>query len=213
MGIASKLVAALAATTAITGVASAAIVGGAVTGGTAVAYGGSFTIISAPPEVGDDDLQTSNLIAFDELQGVRMSRNFTPNIGSRILKGARVSSHGIAFDPSLYRTVTGWVEFDRKVLGVVTGRVKLNNTHDLLGAPGTAYDIVAGAGGEANDIFTVDALNPYRLNISMQSNSPGDFVRVITAAVPEPSTWAMLIAGFAMIGMMRRRQRMGAVLD
>ncbi|MGQ5700911.1 PEPxxWA-CTERM sorting domain-containing protein [Sandaracinobacteroides sp. A072] len=213
MGIASKLVAALAATVAITGNASAAIVGGAVTGGTAVADGGSFTIIPAPPEVGNDDLQTSDLIVFDELQGVTMSRNFTPNIGSQILKGARVSSHGIAFDPSLYRTVTGWVEFDRKVLGVVTGRVKLNNTHDLLGAPGTAYDIVAGAGGEANDIFTVDALNPYRLNISMQSNSPGDFVRVITAAVPEPSTWAMLIAGFAMIGMMRRRQRMGAVLD
>ena len=45
----------------------------------------------------------------------------------------------------------------------------------------------------------------YALYVSNAGSNPVDFV--LTAAVPEPSTWAMLIVGFAGIGFMAYRRK------
>jgi len=38
------------------------------------------------------------------------------------------------------------------------------------------------------------------------ASDPGDNIRVITAGIPEPASWAMPIAGFGMVGFAARRR-------
>jgi hypothetical protein len=43
--------------------------------------------------------------------------------------------------------------------------------------------------------------------IQLSFNGPGIYAAPVVAAVPEPSTWAMLLIGFAGIGFMTYRRR------
>jgi hypothetical protein len=45
-----------------------------------------------------------------------------------------------------------------------------------------------------------------KVTFRLQASSPGDTFRVITAAVPEPGTWAMLLTGFGLVGLAGRRR-------
>ncbi len=61
---------------------------------------------------------------------------------------------------------------------------------------------------QASTLFTLRNLDP----TSDFSNAVDDFSIVrIVAGVPEPSTWALLIAGFAMVGSALRRRRPAVV--
>lgn len=65
-------------------------------------------------------------------------------------------------------------------------------------------------------IFTVDhsgifAFNIYEADGTYANNLGGVSLRITGANVPEPATWAMLIAGFGMIGFGMRRRRWRSV--
>ena len=75
-------------------------------------------------------------------------------------------------------------------------------TNATLGAKGVTYGILRPL-ETANDAISFSGKT---LTYSFSSPAAtADFVRVITA-VPEPSTWGMLMIGFAMVGVAARRR-------
>lgn len=200
-----KVLTALAATATLAfGAASAdaAVLSGNVTGGSA---GGSFVELFPAPgfTIGQDNLQSDNLFAFDEKQGVTL----TSAIGS-IASGTAVNSHYVAFDPRQGRTIRGNVTFSGRVLGVITTLPTLQATDALFGLPGVNYLSPTARGLESNDSISFSGNQVF---LNWRASSPGDHVRVLTA-VPEPSTWAMMLAGFMAVGgMIRSRRRSPAM--
>jgi len=192
--------------------AMAGVTGGAVTGGYAASNGGVFKIIPAPATVAANGLQALDLVAFNEKQGVLLNSDLTVYLGSiaagtgAIPAGTQVSSHMVLFDPAgvIPRSVLGSVTFDAPILGVIFTRTRLDATDTLLGAAGTSYGSPLLRGLGLGDLVTFSG-NTLTVDL-LTASTPGDSFRVITAAVPEPSTWAMLIAGFGMVGFAARRR-------
>jgi hypothetical protein len=67
---------------------------------------------------------------------------------------------------------------------------------------------VSGPTGETTDVVTVTNNDPLTLYYGRQNGTPS-ILEVSVSAVPEPSTWAMMILGFAGVGFMayRRKQK------
>ena len=185
--------------------AGATVVSGAITGGTA--NPGAFTILTPPFAVGNNNQATNNaLFAYNEKQNVLLGANLTLDLGGTILAGTRIASHGVVFDPIASRTVIGSVTFDRPILGIIWLDAKLAATDALLSLPLITNNNPGNRGLEARDRpGTTFAGNTLFIN-DWAASAPGDNIRVITAAVPEPATWAMLIAGFGMVGFAARRR-------
>jgi hypothetical protein len=73
--------------------------------------------------------------------------------------------------------------------------------------------ILFNAGSFAYNLYSSGS--SYYLSTFNPDNSyfnPGDLGTLQVAAVPEPSTWAMMILGFAGIGYLAYRRRQGAAL-
>lgn len=187
----------------IVGSANAAVFMGELTGGSAFANGGAFQQLNpiAGFNVGNNNQQSNNLFAFDEQQGVTL----LSAIGS-IAAGTIVNSHYVFFDPGRSRRAIGYVDFDGDILGVLDSRSDMEMTDALLGNANANYVSVNLRGLEAPDSFNIMG---DRININFRASSPGDYIRVLTAAsaVPEPSTWAMMIGGFGLVGGAMRRRR------
>ena len=215
---AAVLVAAFAAVL-VAAPAAATIVSGNVTGApevislswrapfSPVASQGRFIKIDAVPArfaVGWDNFQDADVHGFDERQGVMLDRDLLFNVGGRAARGTRVSSHLIVFDAPSLMSATGSVTFSAPVLGILSSSGRLFRS-DFLGLPGVAYQMPAARGIEQS----TDAVGFSGRTVSFRfvTDSPGDSIRVVTAAVPEPGSWAMLIAGFGTIGALRRRQQ------
>lgn len=197
--------------------ANAAVVGGAITGGTVLAGGGTFVKIAPPAAVGFDNFDDNNLRAFDEVQNLTLLSALTlDSPATSLAAGSVISSHLIAFDPAgaqtdpTQPTLAGFVDFDEPVLGIIWRGVTLSATNTLLGAPGVSYLTPVGFGLEqGDDFFTIAPAgnaNRVALNV-LRTTSPGDELRVITGraavqpgAVPEPATWLSMIFGFGLIG-------------
>lgn len=210
--------------------ASAAVVVGAITGGT-VFGSGAFLLIAPPAAVGFDNFNDDNLRAFNEVQNVTLTSALTLDTGTvpgpvTLGVGTVISSHLVAFDPAggqndpLQPTVIGHVDFSDPILGVIWRGTTLSATNALLGAPGVSYLTPLGfALEQGSDFFTVGAAgNPNRVLINLfTATSPGDEFRVITGraavanAVPEPSTWLSMILGFGFAGTVLRARRRVAV--
>lgn len=183
----------------------AAIVGGAVTGGSALTLGGSF-IELAPPigDVGHNIQQSPYLYAFDELQSVVLASDLHIGPELAIAAGTQVSSHYVFFDPESRESITGYVDFDADVLGIIVHRGLLAES-DWLGEASASYLNPRARGLEPNDLVWRDEALLNRVNLSIFASTPGDYIRVITAAVPEPETYAMLLAGLGLIGLRLRK--------
>jgi CHRD domain/PEP-CTERM motif len=95
--------------------------------------------------------------------------------------------------------------------GVTSG--SYNNTFDLTLASSYNPAFVTATGSVSNAeaalLAGLDAGDTY-LNIHT-TNFPGGEIRGFLQAVPEPSTWAMMILGFAGIGFMGYRRRKSTV--
>ena len=202
----SKIIAA-AALLSMGGTASATVVSGALTGGSAFTNGGTFQIIAPPAAVGNDRQQNNNLYAFNQLQNAVLLNNIPADFGPALIAGQRFNSHFVFFDPGPSRSAIGTVTFNAPILAVLALTAKMNASDASFGVPGVTYDTPAARGLEAaTDSFSVSGNT---LSLRWTASDPGDYIRVLTAsAVPEPASWALMLAGFSLLGAaLRRPQR------
>lgn len=182
--------------------ANAVITGGAVTGGNS---GGAFVQLFPAPgfQVGNNNQSSNNLFAFNELQSVTLGSNLAIDVGSSpITAGTRVNSHVVVFDPVQSRTMLGNVSFNRNVIGIITSRNRLIASN-FLGLPFVTYNTPSAVGLEPGTDTAWFVGNT--VFVDFQASNPGDEIRVLTA-VPEPASWAMLVAGFGLVGSALRRR-------
>ncbi len=202
--------------------AFASTVDGTVTGGTAFTAGGTFVSLSVPlsnlfgppDSVGNDNFQSPNLFEFAEQQSVTLTSPLTVDVGtSPIPTGTTVSSYYVFFDPGPTQNIIGTVNFGSDVLGIMTSTGTLALS-DFLGASGVNYLNPANRGLEAGDSVTISGSQQILVDVS--ASSPGDYVRVITAAtpattnVPEPGGIAPLAGGILALAAMRGRKLLGS---
>ena len=204
--------------------ASATIIGGTVTGGTALDAGGTFveltTALSNPfgpsNSVGNNNFQSPNLYGFDEDQHIVLAAPLSVGGGITISAGTTVASHYIFFDPGQKQHMIGTVDFDSDVLAIITGTANLKAS-DSLANTGVNYLSPAARGLEAGDSVTISGSR--QILFDTFANSPGDYVRVLTAvspevltaasreaAAPEPGPLALLGFLLAGIGLAGRRK-------
>lgn len=190
--------------------AGAAVVGGSVTGGSAAP--GTFQLLTPPFAVGQNNQQDNHtLYAFDEQQSVVLPGNLVLSQGGPLAAGTRVASHGIVFDPRNRRTLEGFVTFDRPILGIIWGSGALQATDALFGLPGISYNNPDARGLERRDRPGTSFAGNLLSIDDWKASSPGDNIRVLTAAVPEPATWGMMILGFGLVGLSARRRKIRQV--
>ncbi|WP_448581413.1 PEPxxWA-CTERM sorting domain-containing protein [Thermaurantiacus sp.] len=205
------LLLAAASTLGLASAATAAVTGGAITGGSA--HPGSFILLTPPFAVGNNNQSNNHaLFAFNEKQNVLLAAPLVTDLGGTIAAGTRVASHGVVFDPKGSRTLVGSVSFDRPILGLIWQTRGLVATDGLLGLPTITYNSPPARGLERRDIPGTSFVGNTLFINDWAASSPGDNIRVITSAIPEAATWAMLIAGFGLIGVAARRRKKATVL-
>ncbi len=190
--------------------AFATIIGGNVTGGNS---GGVFELLDPIPSgltVGSDNQQSPNLFGFNEDQNIAITSTITVNIGTDPVSGDIVASHYIFFDPLSSSSITGWVDFDADIYGILTLTAELAAT-DFLANTGVTYLNPTLRGLESGDIVSIDSGMANRLLINFSASTPGDYVRVLTkrsprADVPEPSMMGLLGLGLLSMVALRRRK-------
>jgi len=197
----------------------AAIVGGTVTMG-----GGSFVELTVPftesdPDntVGFDNFNDDDLYAFNENQNVLLLADLNVDnlanglggetLGGTLSAGIFVSSHYVFFDPAGFFPLTsqeGTVTFDSPILAILTSTGNLNSTDVLLGDASVNYVTSFLRGLEGDDVVSITGLTT--ISVNWDASFPGDYVRVLTAAVPEPSTFLLAALSLLSMGCHRRKR-------
>ena len=200
--------------------ATATIIGGSVTGGSAQTAGGTFVKLTVPlpnpfgtpNSVGNDTFQSPNLFGFDEDQNILLAAPLTVDVGtSPIPAGSTVASHYVFFDPGPSQHIIGTVDFDSAVLAIITSTRNLAAS-DFLANTGVNYLNPGARGLEPGDSVTISG--PQQILFDTFASSPGDYVRVLTtfsptAAVPEPGGIALLGSGLVLLAALLAWRRPG----
>jgi hypothetical protein len=196
----------------------AGAIGGAVTGGQANKNDGTYVLLSVPwgdastpaNTVGDNNFNTWNLYAFDEVQNYTLTSPLVTSTGT-IAAGTSIDSQYVFFDPpGDGGKLIGDVQFDGEVLGIITTQEGLEDTNKLLGDTGVDYKDTADVGLESGDSVIIDPSNADEIEWDTSASSPGDSVRVITAdppSVPEPASTLLMGSGFASLLFLLRRKK------
>jgi opacity protein-like surface antigen len=125
--------------------------------------------------------------------------------GSGSWMGQDVNSWFLIWDPSS-NSVRGTVDFDGAILGVMDQRAELIATAGF-GKSGVTYDYSRAAVGlEATDRAHT-SFSGEVLSLAWNASNPGDHVRVFTAAIPEPQTYVLMLAGLGAVAFVARRRR------
>lgn len=153
--------------------------------------------------------KNDTVFGFDEQQNVQFGT--APSFNLAGLTGVNantwVSSHYVYFDPKISQNIQGTVTFSDTILGVYFTKNSLWASHDEFGlASNVTYNYANLIGLENGDRSHTSILGNV-LSFNWTASSPGDHIRVITAAVPEPETYAMLLAGLGLIGTIARRRK------
>ncbi len=203
--------------------ANATIVSATITGGTGLGSVSvqELTLADTPFTVGDNNFDENIFYMFNEQQNVMLLSDLAASKGGAITlaAGMVISSHFFAFDPASPTSIQATMEFDSEVLGVARSDDQLIASN-FLGLAGVTYLNPAGSGLEqVQDFFTFPNGTPNSNKVTLQASTPGDVFRVFTlgraatSPVPEPSTWAMMLLGFGVVGAgLRRRRKPDAAL-
>ena len=145
---------------------SAAVISGTVTGGTS---GGVFELLTSPPaEAGPNTFESPNLIAFDEQQRVVLDAPLMVRPDLVLPVGSIVWSHYVAFDPNVGSTVEGFVDFDRRIVGIIDTAAALDATSLLLGADDTTYSTANASGLESGGFRLGTSLPQHSAPVELQ---------------------------------------------
>jgi hypothetical protein len=177
--------------------------------------GGTFMLLPNPAtlnNIGDrtsqlNGLNQLNLYGFDEALDVTLASGLTVNLGGALgnntvlAAGTRVASHSIFFDPRGNGSMTASVTFNTRILGILRTTASQLAT-DTLFAPGLSFapPAITLRGLENSDGVLAWAPGSQTVSINWAASNPGDTLRILTVAVPEPATWAMMITGFGLVG-------------
>jgi hypothetical protein len=198
--------------------AQATIIGGNVTGGSALGAGATFVKLIPPltnpfgpaNSVGDDTFQSPNLFAFDEDQNIMITSALAVDVGTAPSAGTVVASHYIFFDPGPTESVIGTVNFDSDVIAIMTSTGNLAAS-DFLANTGVNYLNPGARGLEAGDSVTISGARQILFNTS--ASTPGDYVRVLTQfspaaeTAPEPGSLFLIGTGLLAIAATHYRRR------
>lgn len=199
----------------LSGPAAAFIVSGNVT-----TPGAAFVKLVAPfsesiPDntVGEDNLDSPNLFAFDEDQNIVLDSPLNVDIlastgtSGALAAGTVVASHYVFFDPATRSSIRGRVNFNSDIIAIIFDRDNLIASDFLLNNDVT-YLSPNLRGLEAGDEVSLVDKNSIRFRTT--ASTPGDYVRVLTAfspdiEVPAPAAIALFGLGLAAIGLRRAR--------
>jgi hypothetical protein len=151
----------------------------------------AFVEYAGPGPIGNNNLNSGTFYWMHESSGTWM--------------GQDVDSWFLIWDPVAHG-VRGTIEFDGDILGVMDQRAELVATAGF-GRPGVSYDYSRIAVGLETDDRSRTSFAGELLTLKWGASNPGDHVRVFTAAVPEPQTYALMLAGLGAVGFMARRRR------
>lgn len=149
----------------------------------------SFAEYSSPTPVGQGQVDSDTLWFIDEQTGPLGKAWY------------------IFFDPAEGLDVFANITFDAPITGVFSTRADLDGSNATYGAPGINYGTSFFIGLEdRTDAFTIVG---NVLTIDWRAVDPGDHIRVFTqvTVVPEPETYALLMAGLLAMGFVSRRRR------
>lgn len=184
---------------------------------------GAVSIIPAPADARLGMLE-SNTVAplFTEVTGLKLPSNLTVDFNAPgtynsnpvslpfISAGTVVDSYYLITDPvgsdvNNVRDFSGTITFSTDVLGVIVLDPEFASSNGTLGHPGTLYS-PAGIALElgAPDMFTLSG-SRRTISFSFSSNTAADNMRIVTAAVPEPASAVLVVAGLAGVLLIRRR--------
>jgi hypothetical protein len=189
-----------------------------------VSTSGAVAVISPPANIQTGVLESDTVVSvFAE----RISHTLSANVGVDItipgayvppvmdpstfltpdvlLAGAAVDSYFVHLDPVTNTSLEGSLSFDRDILGLIMTDATLAASHAELGFPGTTY----GTQGQLEIGQESITLSADRRTVSFILNvlPNRDTMRIVTSAVPEPSTALLLFAGVATwLATLRRRR-------
>lgn len=186
-----------------------------------VGTGGSAVIAVPPADIGIDQWESNTetrawfersltLSAPLTLDAVNMGliSNTGDPIPGQVGIGTAITSYMLRADPISHVVLTGYLQFDQPILGVLFLRSSLNGSDSLLGLPGVLYNQNPQRGVDLSDptdpdSFTISS-DRMRIDFSFGVGGWTDDIRIVTA-VPCPGGAAVgIVAGLAMA---RRRRR------
>jgi len=132
---------------------------------------------------------------------------FTSALGD-LAAGTPVESHYLYFDPLNSRSAVATFTFDHDILGIVVLTSHLAATDGLrIAAPYPGNPSFNARGIEFGPEQITLGVNLRSVTVNLTASSPGDQIRVITSAVPEPAS--LLLLGAGLVGVATRRRRPG----
>lgn len=165
--------------------------------------------------------------AWDELQNVELQSDLLVDVNAMgtyqssfasangfIPRGTKVSSHNIYFDPKNSAWGNASFTFDGPILGIILLEGNNAGSNKFL----QSDFLIPGSIPMANRSTThfnargiefgpevITWNTPNSLTLKLHASNPGDQIRVLTQAVPEPATMAFLMAGG--LALVRKRRK------
>ena len=184
-----------------------------------------LALLFPPPSVATGALENDVYgVVFQEQSNLVLSAPLTVNAmgpgtyGSHnasnslvIPTGTPIQSYFVHFDsvgmPNQHIYYTCTITFANNILGVIYMENELNASDAPLGAPGTTYATnEVWRGLEDNNIDLITISNDLKtVTINSRLLNHLDQIRIVTEAVPEPSSLLALAAGLPLLARLRRR--------